>query len=198
MQKELAKHRDLSRQEEIIRAIKQNDDPVLKHLYQSNYAKVEQYVLKNRGSEQQAKDIYQEAFIVMWKNIQVDKFVPKGETAIQGYLYTIARNKWMDYVRSAYFKKTVSAQEEKALDQSLYQAELESPEENPFMNTVLGAFSELGADCKQLLNYFYFDKKSLKEIASILNIGAASVRNKKYRCMQSLRALAQHKVQTHG
>jgi RNA polymerase sigma factor (sigma-70 family) len=52
------------------------------------------------------------------------------------------------------------------------------------------AFKQLGASCKELLSKFYFEKMSLNEIASLLDLDAASARNKKYRCMQKLRGLA--------
>ena len=51
------------------------------------------------------------------------------------------------------------------------------------------AFKNLGQPCKQLLSTFYFDKKSLKDIASELKIKEATARNKKYRCMEKLRAV---------
>ena len=52
------------------------------------------------------------------------------------------------------------------------------------------AFQHLKDGCKDLLAQFYYEKKSLKEIADNLGLDPASVRNKKYRCMQELRALA--------
>jgi len=52
------------------------------------------------------------------------------------------------------------------------------------------AFEGLGDACKTLLTKFYFEKKSMKEIAHELQLDAASTRNKKYRCMQTLRELA--------
>ena len=51
------------------------------------------------------------------------------------------------------------------------------------------AFKKLGKECKELLEVFYFEKKSLREIAAQFNIGEASARNKKYRCIQKLRSL---------
>ena len=52
------------------------------------------------------------------------------------------------------------------------------------------AFGNLGDSCKVLLMKFYFEKKSMNTIAEELDLDAASARNKKYRCMQKLRAIA--------
>lgn len=190
MQREILNHTSLLGQEDIIRAIKSNDDLVLKHLYEKNYHKVEQFVLKNQGTQQHAKDIFQEAFIAMWNNVHADKFVPKGATALDGYLYSIARNKWKDYLRSGHFKKMVSENKEEGIQKKFVQEVEEENGEDPKMKKTLAAFSMLSAECKSLLTQFYFEKRSLKEIAEVFQIGNASLRNKKYRCMQSLRELA--------
>ncbi len=86
--------------------IKQNDATTLKNLYKTNFAKVKRYVLKNSGDEQQAKDVYQEAFVAMWRNIKNDKFTAESENAINGYIFQIAKYKWLDHVRSVKYKNT--------------------------------------------------------------------------------------------
>ena len=97
---------ELTAQYQLVSAIMANDESVLKQLYQNNYRKVEAYILKNRGSMPQAKDIYQEAFLAVWQNIKKGAFQPRNESALQGYLFQIAKNKWTDELRSARYKKT--------------------------------------------------------------------------------------------
>lgn len=179
----------LLNQSELVCAIKSNESDVLKHFYTANYKKVEFLILKNSGSVEHAKDIYQEAFISVWTQIKNDKFTPKNETALQGYLYKIAKNKWMDVLRSKSFKNS------KSLDyKTLAFIKEESDDEdldfnNDKLKITMSAFKNLGQPCKQLLSVFYFDKKSLKEIASDLKIEESTARNKKYRCMEKLRAM---------
>ena len=184
-------HQIVSKEKEIIVAIQNNDEHVLKTIYQNNYSKVEQFILKNKGRKQQAKDIYQEAFIIVWKNVKNNKFIPKNDTAINGYLYTIAKNKWMDYLRSAEYKKKTSLNEVKhGIGSSIEINDRNFADGNEKkLNKVIETFKTLGKPCKELLTTFYFDKKSIKEIAKELNLEEASARNKKYRCMQKLRGL---------
>lgn len=179
----------ISNQLQLIDAIKSNDERILKQLYVNNYKKIEHYILKNSGTMPQAKDIYQEAFIATWKNIKSDKFSPLNETAVQGYLYQIARNKWTDHLRSSRFKKTSS------LSNSFIQTVDSSEDINEEktldnrMVLTMDAFNKLGDSCKELLTKFYFNKLSVKRIANELKLEEASARNKKYRCMQKLREL---------
>jgi len=179
-------------QAQIIEAIKNNNEAVLHSLYVDNYRKVELVILKNNGSIEQAKDIFQEAYITVWRNVKNNSFIPKNETAINGYLYTIAKNKWMDYLRSSEYKKKVSLHTMKHLndqDTLLNKPQLES-EFDQKLSIAMRAFKDMGEPCKELLTKFYFEKKSMIEIANELSLDKASTRNKKYRCMQKLRELA--------
>jgi RNA polymerase sigma factor (sigma-70 family) len=176
----------------VINSIKQNDSSVLKQLYSINYPKIEQLILKNNGNKDDAKDIYQEAFLAVWKNIKQDKFKPQNESSINGYIYTIAKNKWMDVLRSQGYKKTIVASQ-------LNYFEIKDEENNGIdddilkdkrLQDVMLAFKHLGEACKSLLRKFYFEKKSMNLIAEELALDSASTRNKKYRCMQKLREIA--------
>jgi len=176
---------------EVISAIKANNNLVLKKLYQDNYKKVELFILKNNGSMPQAKDTYQEAFLAMYQNVKADKFVPASETALQGYLYQIAKNKWLDYLRSSRYKRTAHmADGFQIKDEDPAEVEFDIPSKDRNQkNVAMEAFVHLGNECQKLLEVFYFQKKSMREIALALNIGEASARNKKYRCIQKLRNL---------
>lgn len=182
---------EINHQLQLVEAIKANDQIALKQFYMNNYFKIEALVLKNSGSVEHAKDLYQESFITVWKNLKADKFTPKNETALQGYLFQIAKNKWMDVLRSKTFKKTNSLSDE-TLDVLKHESE-DASIENEYSTKLIAtmnAFKNLGQPCKQLLTHFYFEKKSLRVIASELQLGEASVRNKKYRCMEKLRSIA--------
>lgn len=166
-------------------AIRANDDAALRRFYENNYCKVEKYILQNNGSVAHAKDIYQEAFVAVWRNIQMDKFYPENENALSGYLYRIAKNKWLDYIRSSHFKKTVTLME--SADE---REDDELPEDDQeYIAEVKKHFEKLGENCKEVLKRFYYKKESLKSIAAKFDWTEASARNNKYRCLQKLREL---------
>jgi RNA polymerase sigma factor (sigma-70 family) len=177
----------LLNQHQLIDAVKSNNTKVLKELYTTNYPKIEAFVLKNNGSVAYAKDIYQEAFITVWTHIKQNRFTPKNDSALQGYLYVISKNKWMDVLRSKSFKSVEPLNNDnlKAMNDNQIYNETEDKK----LKLTMTAFENLGSPCKQLLKTFYFEKKSLKEISEDLNIEENTARNKKYRCMQKLRAI---------
>jgi RNA polymerase sigma factor (sigma-70 family) len=178
----------LEYQTQLINAIKSNDSIILKEFYVSNYPKIETLILKNSGSAEHAKDIYQDAFITIWKHVRNDTFIPQNETALEGYLYRIAKNKWTDVLRSKAFKNSKPLNAETLRFIRNDQDEPNDPKSEKIEIT-MDAFKNLGQPCKQLLKTFYFDKKSLKDIASELKIEETTARNKKYRCMEKLRAM---------
>jgi len=173
-------------------SLKNNDSNALKLLYQTNYPKVEAYVLKNSGNKDQAKDIFQEAFIAVWKNIKDEKFEAQNDSAVNGYLYTISKNKWLDYLRSKHHKKTIVASKIINFDNSSTDFSENDDDilKEKRLEVVMHAFKDLGDACKALLKKFYFEKKSMNTIAEELQLDTASTRNKKYRCMQKLKSLA--------
>lgn len=174
-------------------AIKANDEPTLQRLYQENYHKTEKYVLENQGTVAEARDIFQEAFIAAWRNIKLDKFHPANESSLAGYLYTIAKYKWLDCLRSAHYRKTVSMDnisariEEPALHTDL------GEDDQQYLQQVREHFARLGTNCREVLTRYYYKKESLRTISSALNWTEATARNNKYRCLQQLRAMIKNK-----
>jgi len=179
--------------DEQLSAIKANNEKVLENLYLKNYKKVEQYIIDNNGSEEDARDIFQEAFLTTWRNIQTDKFSPQGATSLDGYLYTIAKNKWLDYLRSGSYKQKVKTQQN-VHDLQLSEQETESDnDQEQAIRNVRESFRLLGENCRNLLTLFYYQKKSIKNIAAVFGWTEATTKNNKYRCIQKLREIINKK-----
>jgi len=172
---------------QLVTAFKNNDQKVMQAVYQTVFPKFRSHVFKNNGDEDQAKDVFQESFISCWRNVKNNKL--KENSNLEAYLFTIAKNKWTDYLRSAHFKKTI-ADNGVIVMRSNYEDHADEHEMEKKLNALHTAMEQLGGACKKLLIQFYFDRKSMDEISKDLQLNSASVRNKKYRCMEKLRALA--------
>ncbi|MFK7812261.1 MAG: RNA polymerase sigma factor, partial [Maribacter sp.] len=157
-------------------------------VYTTVFPKVRLHILKNNGNEERAKDVYQEAFIACWKNIKADKFSEEGN--VEAYLYTIAKNKWTDYLRSSEYKKTVVDENRLESLKLVDDSKIDESVEDANRNAMQKALKQLGDNCKTLLDLFYFERKSMDEISQTMNLASASARNQKYRCMEKLRKLS--------
>ncbi len=178
----------------LLDAFLNNKEAPIRDFYVAEFPKTKNYIFKHGGSEDQAKDIFQEAYLACWKKLSIGKFSPKNKEEIEAYLFTTAKNKWIDQVRRDAKRKTTP------IEEKLYHLEAhdstELQEQNlkeEKMTITLAAFEKLDGACRDLLTQFYFHKESLRTIADGLGLGEASVKNKKYRCIQKLKELASQK-----
>ncbi len=171
---------------EQIKAIRGNDEKALKLLYQNNYPRLEKYVLANSGTIDEARDIYQEAFIAVWRNIQLDRFQAYDETSLDRYLYQVAKNKWLDFLRSAKRKTIVPLTDgENGLHETIDLSEAEQQR----ITNIRTNFKRLGQQCRDILERFYYQKQSMRTISTAMKWTEATAKNNKYRCLQKLREL---------
>ncbi|MEO9020899.1 MAG: sigma-70 family RNA polymerase sigma factor [Ginsengibacter sp.] len=171
-------------------AIKANDESALRKLYEDNYDTIEKYVLNNNGTTEDAKDIYQEAFIVVWRNIQLDKFYPENKNALAGYLYRIAKNKWLDHLRSGHYRKIIRIND----SADSVPEDLLPEEDIEYITEIKNKFKHLGENCRKVLTRFYYKKEPLRVIAEKFGWTEATAKNNKYRCLQHLRELLKNKI----
>lgn len=183
-----------SRENATVLGFKNNDREVFRSVYARVFPKVRGYILKNSGDEDQAKDVFQDAFIACWQNIKEGRF-PGGN--VEAYLFAIAKNKWIDHLRSPRFKTTTTTPTAYPLRATLDAESGTDPEEEEQLTAIRSGLSKLGDNCKTLLRLFYYERKSMEEIAGKLGLAPASARNQKYRCMERLRALS-HKILRNG
>lgn len=165
--------------------LKANDEQTLKALYAANYHKIEAYVLNNNGTAEDAKDIYQEAFIAVWRNIQLNKVSFASMDKLQGYLFRVAQYKWLDQLRSGKRQKTISVDN---IDAGSTETNMDNDEQE-YLEKVKSYYAAMEEPCKSLLHRFYFLKQKLSEIAAFFSWTDATAKNNKYRCLQRLRSM---------
>lgn len=167
--------------QKIIESFLTNDSDFLGLLYKSQFPKLRSYVMANNGDEDQAKDVFQEAFVIAWENIKKGIFIPKSNSEVNGYIYRVAKNKWLDYVRSAVYKKseTLEIQHDKM--------EEEREDKERELQLIENGLKSLGDKCRDILKRFYYQKESMANIADAFGWTEQTARNNKYRCIQQLR-----------
>jgi len=172
-------------EQEIYEGIAQKDNATFLHLYREQQGKILDMVRKNKGSEEEALDIFQEGMLCLWTNIQKGKFELRQEARISTYLFSICRNLWMNRLR----KKKVMVPID-SLAQGLPEEEgTDWESEYEKLKVLEGKFTQLDPTCQQMLRFFYYEKAPLKDIALAMGYTEKTAKNNKYRCMKKLRAL---------
>ena len=173
---------------EIIQAIRKGENQkVLNSFYKKSLPKVKRYNMRNSGNIEDVNDIFQDAVIVLITKIKERKFNEKYE--IDGFLFTIARNLWIN--RAKVKGRSVLSEtlpETEADDQNLLEG-LISDEKAEAVNEILEG---VGEPCTSLLRYSIINELPLAEIAEKMKYTSASVaKTYKYRCKKRLVALVQ-------
>lgn len=169
-----------------VERLKSDDAHTLKTLYTNHLKAAMHYIVQNSGSMDDARDSYQEAFVAVWRNVQLGRFAPKDESEFAAYLIRVVKNKWIDELRKRKNRHNIPVEGEGEADA----ASADEPDEtDAYIDIVKEQYKHLGARCRELLGRFYFLKQPLREIAAVFEWTEASAKNNKYRCLKQLREL---------
>ena len=173
---------DIASQPAWVVGLHRNDPATIRALYAKHFPAIKQYVLQNSGTGSDAQDMFQEAMTVLWMSVKEGRLVPDAEPG--GFLYRVAKNKWLDVVRSAAHKHMKVVHDDRALDLGTDAAD--DIEER--IVRLRGVYDTLDDKCRTVLDQFYFERKDLATIAAGMGVEEESIRTIKYRCMMKLRA----------
>ena len=155
----------------------------LRQIYFANYEKVENYILNNRGTSYDAREIFQDAVMVFYEMVREGKF--ESRSSIATFIYAVSRNIWLKKLR-------------KSTDDSLYFFDTfegvlyyeESEEAIDSSNLLKETMGQMCDECKTVLKCFYYENLSMKEIKQRFSLGSEqAARTKKHRCLKKLMTL---------
>lgn len=159
----------------------------LTYIYKATYFGIADFVLKNSGTEEDAKDIFQEAITIFYEKLVNEELVLT--TSIYNYLYAIVRNLWMKKLRKSRRENNWRSKHDEMTDDK---SELELIIERERNEVVRQLMSKMGDKCRKVLTLFYFDQKNMKEIMEEMNWNTVqSAKNKKSLCMKKIKKMIQ-------
>ncbi len=173
---------DITSQPAWLSGLRRNDHAAVRALYAKHFPAVRQYVLQNSGAVSDAQDMFQEAMTVLWMSAKEGRLVPDADPG--GFLYRVAKNKWLDVVRSAAHRHMKVVHDDRALDRT--EEAFDDVEDQ--LARLRGVYDKLDDKCRNVLDQFYFERKDLAAIAAGMGVEEESIRTIKYRCMMKLRA----------
>ena len=183
---------NLEKENLLLEGLALNDRQAIETIYRDYYAMVQAFILHNSGNPDEARDIFQEAMIVLFEKSVSGSFVLTCQ--LKTYIYSICRRLWFKrlqqlqrfYISPESLEETIPVEED-----------LENHEKrNTDFSIMESALAKIGEPCKGLLEAYYIQKKNMQEIAEGFGYtNADNAKTQKYKCLMRLKKLffAQYK-----
>ena len=177
----------------LLKGLAENDKESIETIYRMNYTMIQTFVLNNNGSVDDARDIFQEAMVVLYEKSKATTFSLTCQ--IRTYVYSICRRLWLKRLQAL---SKFSVQVENLEETVPVEEEIEEHEKvnNDFI-LMEHAMGKIGEPCKSLLDAYYLQKKNMQEIAIEFGYtNADNAKTQKYKCLVRLKKLffAQYKM----
>jgi RNA polymerase sigma factor (sigma-70 family) len=170
--------------DKIINGIVGGNQEVINDLYEYEFPKVVDLIIKNSGSVEIAKDVFQDGIVILIEKVYAKRL--DLTCSVKTYLYSICKYLWFDQLRrNKREKQMIDFFDEEYNTNDIFVHFYNTPD---IFENVSIAINTLGDPCKLLLECYYYQNLSWEEIADKLGYAnAASARNQKYKCLERIR-----------
>ena len=171
---------------EIVFGILNNSENAIKRLYVAYFPMVMQLIINNNGTADDAKDIYQEAIIVLYNKIKKGDF--ELNSKLKTFIYSVCRRLWLKRLSqmNRYGGDIRDFQEYLPVEDEVEQ----QSERDIQFNKMQSALQSLGEPCKTIIEDFYIHNRSMQDICESFGYtNADNAKTQKYKCLQRLKKL---------
>jgi RNA polymerase sigma factor (sigma-70 family) len=151
------------------------------------YPAVVKSVKESGGSIADAEDVFQDAMVIFIEKVNNPNFILSS--AISTFVFGICKNLNYEKRREVQKGKTRTVQTKSEGDNTGLEEFLEEERKYQALDKVL---IKAGTKCLELLKMFYYDRLSMKTIASRLGFKSeTSAKTQKYKCIEKARNLTE-------
>ena len=172
--------------EAIMDGIRRDDERALAYLYKLYFPMISHLILNNSGTDDEAKDIYQEGVIVFYEKIRENTLVLNCQ--IKTYLYSVCRRLWLKRLaeKGRYAVKVEDSESFLPVEE-----DTQHHEEQERQFGIMGeSLEQLGEPCRSLLEDYYIRMQNMQVITDKYGYtNSDTAKNQKYKCLQRLKKL---------
>jgi RNA polymerase sigma factor (sigma-70 family) len=175
-----------SNEQALLKGLAGNDRKAIESIYRAHYSMIQTLIINNSGTSDDARDIFQEAIIVLYEKAKSGSFELHAQ--LKTYLYAVSRRLWLKKLafNKRYSGDLANAPESIATDDDIELYEHRSQD----FELMERALQHLGEPCKELLEEYYIRKKNMSEIAKEFGYtNAENAKNQKYKCLMRLKKI---------
>jgi RNA polymerase sigma factor (sigma-70 family) len=175
-----------SKDEQLLAGLAQNDKNATETLYREHFGMIQSFILNNNGTSDDARDIFQEAMIVLYEKATSGRFELTAQ--VKTYIYSVCRRLWFKKLQQM---QRYGAPVESMADLVQVDEDLEAHERrNEAYVTMERALTHLGEPCKSVLEAYYLQKMNMQDIAELFGYtNADNAKNQKYKCLARLKKM---------
>lgn len=172
---------------EFIEGIANNNPIIIRQVYTQYFDSIAQYILHNKGTIEDAKDIFQDAMMIIYQKSQQADF--ELQYSLHTYLYTICRNTWLKKLRKKTDMGVPLPEHLELIAEDTFEEEILWREKEQLYRK---KFRELGEGCQKVLE-LYLKGTSMEGIAKKMGFSSAGyAKKRKYKCKNQLLKLIQN------
>jgi RNA polymerase sigma-70 factor, ECF subfamily len=152
-------------------------------LYNECYPRIARYVFVRIGNQMESEDIASDVFVKALDSL--DSYQDRG-LPMEAWLFKIAHNLVVDYLRKSNHRKTVTTDDIDIVDKSDPVSDAETSIEIERVNE---AMKDLTDDQREVVRLRFFGCLTSKEVASLLNKSDGAVREMQRAALEKLRKI---------
>jgi RNA polymerase sigma factor (sigma-70 family) len=185
-------------EQQILMGLRQSDSDTIRYVYKKLAPPIFKFVLNNKGTEEDARDVFQECFVKVLSKLNDDQY--EHQNKFEAYFIQVARNTWMDQLRKQKRQRYVQND-----DYLLSQADdsdadalahlLVHDRRMQVLSEVWQAWSD--TDCQRRLHAFHFEQASTRQLAQIESVSLGTLLKRLFDCRKKLFKLVAQQLDNH-
>lgn len=174
--------------DELLKGLAENNREVLHIIYDQYFPLIRNMVLQNNGNETSAKDLFQEALMILYDKAKTDNFVLTAQ--FHTYLYAVCKRLWLKQLQQRKKDPIFPNKEENEASPDIEDALTNHENRELQFKKLSQALRELGSPCNEVLTDFYSHGMSMQQIATKHHYtNTDNAKTQKYKCLQRLKKI---------
>ncbi|HMQ47454.1 MAG TPA: sigma-70 family RNA polymerase sigma factor [Saprospiraceae bacterium] len=175
--------------EDIITGLKEKRSDVFEYLYKEFGGMIAGHVIKNSGSEEDAREMVQITMVKLWQLVNEGRYAEQGK--LGHFIFQLAANTWREELRR---RRNNPREELKDQELQLIDDHEDAIHWALVKEKKLFAIQEglklLHEECRKIIEWYHLAAVSLQQIAAEQNIDYNNLRKRIFDCRKKLKQVA--------
>jgi RNA polymerase sigma factor (sigma-70 family) len=167
----------------LLEQLKREDNFSFEQLYKLYFPSILNFVSNNKGSNEDAEDVFQEAIIILLQKLRQENFLLTS--SLKTFLFAIAKNIWLKKLRDN--KKITSNDFEKySLETEIFDTEIIAEKTNE--EKVENWLTKITNNCQRILKAIFFYQEPMDSLMKKMGWkNKHTAANQQYKCIQQVK-----------